>query len=245
MSIYEPGLKNLSKADVASIMNWILDRAQGDYQTPLDSGYTAARLETPTLLRDLYQESDETIRQKLREALDLLLAESIAQKNFIVLTEIIFALGRIEYEFPKQILIQFIIEIASVKGDPEISNAKDEALALLQGYIKNSDEIYRYYTEWFWSDPITIGNEQALQLFCGLLARNPSDFPRLLIRLDAINQTLPVKDQFDPYWIWAHIVEANTEKTLTAGLPQLPAELQNQLVRLREEYPDLFNYDET
>ena len=232
------GLANLRAADITSIKSWISDRASGKYSTPLDSAYTSSRVETDLLIHSLYEESDQSTQQKLREALSLLLTESISHRNFTVLIEVVFAIGRIGYEFPHQVLIQFLIDNAS---STEIKDIKAEALALLQGYIDVSEEISLRYTEWYWSDPITVGPEHALQLFAGLMAKDPHDFPRLLIRLHTINQTFPVGEQFQSHWIWAIIVDNCTEEVLQKGLLQLPKELLDQLIELRLQYPDLYS----
>lgn len=238
MNIYEQGLKNLREADVALIMIWIRERAQGKYHTPLDSAYTASRVETSSLIHSLYEQSDHSTQQKLRESLDLLLAESTSQRNFDVLLEVIFSIGKIGYDFPNQVLIQFVIDNAS---STDVKDVKAKALALLQGYIEGSNEIYRLYTEWYWSDPVTVGPEHALQLFAGLIAINPNEFPRLLIRLNEINKTLPAEEQFQPQWIWGIIVDNCSEEELQNGLSQLPMELSAQLTELRQEDPDLYS----
>ena len=242
MNIYEQGLKNLREADVASIKSWISDRAQGKYHTPLDSAYTASRVETASLIHSLYDASDDRTQQKLRESLDLLLAESTSQRKFAVLSEVIFSIGRIGYDFPNQVLIQFVIDNAS---STNIKDVKAEALALLQGYIEGSDEIYRLYTAWYWSDPITVGPEHAFQLFAGLIARNPNEFPRLFIRLNEINMTFPTEEQFQAHWIWAIIVDNCSEDVLQKGLSQLPKELSDQLIELRRQHPDLYSCEKT
>lgn len=240
MNIYERGLNNLKEADVPTISNWIRERAKTNSATPLDTSYTAARMDSASLIPALHKESDDSSKQKLEEALNLLLRESTSQLNFVVLSEIIHTIGRIEYHFPYQVLFEFILEHASPKDDYTL-DAKSEALALLQGHIKNSDEIYQFYTEWFWSDPITIGVEHAFQLFAGLVERDPVNYPQLLIRLNKINGSIPGENRFKTHWIWAVIVDNCTEDILQNGLRQLPQELSDQLHTLRQQDPDLYS----
>ncbi len=238
MKIYEHGLTNLKRADSLTIKDWIAQRAIGKNSTSLDSAYTSSRMGTSELIEALYQEADSQTQQKLQKALILLLSESTSQGNFIVLSEVLFSINRIDFAFPSQVLLDFVINNAS---NDTAQHVMSDAIALLFETSHGITDIENVFDAWFWMDPIPCGNTYSLLIFSGLLNKNPERLPKLLPRMMSINANLSPDEQFGMDEILSAIVDNCTEDVLQSGLPTISKDIQNQLLEPRRQYPDLFS----
>lgn len=238
MQIYERGLANLRRADSLTIKDWIAQRALGINSTSLDSAYTSSRMETSELIEALYQEGDSQIQQKLQEALVILLSESTMQGNFAVLSEVLFSINRIDFAFPTQVLLDFVINNAS---NDTAQRVMSDAIALLFETSHGISDIENVFDTWFWMNPIPCGNTYSLLIFSGLLNKNPESLPKLLPRMMSLNENLSSAEQFGMHEVLAAVVDNCTDEILQSGLSTLSENLQNQLLEPRRQHPDLFN----
>lgn len=237
MSIYERGLQNLDNASVEELKDWIFNRASGVLvSTPLDSGYTASTLDTSALIEGLFNATSPDNQKKIKDALNHLLIQSTALKHLQVLKEVFWTIGRINSEYPYQVVIDFVANTT----DTELVDIKSEAIALLQGDVSKISEIKSFFKAWFFADPVTVGNEHALQLFAGLVSAEPKNYAIYLKRFHEIHNSMGGKE-FREEFVWAVVVDNCTEEQIQAGLHLLPNELQMQFADLRKEYPDLYS----
>ncbi len=186
MNIYEQGVANLQNANPETIKEWIARR--GIEITPLDSSESNRSVSIVTLLLTLFQLSDLNNQKKIKNALELLLPELLEQGELQDMQYILYCMSKIGCEFPLTTLLEFV----SLYGtDTESKRPEQDILMVLEEHIKGSKVIQEKFWEWFWQDPISIGDTHALTLFTGLVDVLPREFPKLLVRLMEINKRSP------------------------------------------------------